>query len=366
VFSGREGDVLSTQAARAARAIDGRLRDLLVRLELGPSISPVNDLAFERQQFLRHGREPRFRYRAPPEVGSFDIGLRDLDAPAPVLELYEEKLEELRKYERMFRLLGSDDFTAMSVELYRAPNATDINTARATLERLADVAPLEYCIPAQELGRRLQARLGELGIPLRVEFDAEMGTTVSVEAAAGRIKLNPDARYSEPHIARLVVHEVDVHALRIQNGLQCPWALFSLGAAGYRELEEGLAVYHEDVTGHLYDFQAKNYAARCYAIHLALSHGFADVFEALQCYFDDAHAFRHAARVKRGLRDTSRPGALTKDYHYVSGPRRVREYLDAGEDRRLLFGGKIGFHHTEVLAGLIARGAIDPERWMVP
>ena len=109
-----------------------------------------------------------------------------------------------------------------------------------------------------------------------------------------------------------------------------------MGTAGYREAEEGLAVYFEHQLGHLYPFQEKIYAGRCLAVHLSLFAGFADVFEELLVYFDQNTAYSIVERIKRGQSDTSRPGALT------NGHRHCRATVHAGIALALL----VGVHHT--------------------
>jgi hypothetical protein len=139
-----------------------------------------------------------------------------------------------------------------------------------------------------------------------------------------------------------------------------------MGATGYREAEEGLAVYFENQTDCLYPFQEKVYAGRCWAVHLSLSAGFEDVFTAILPYFDENTAYSIVQRIKRGMTDTSRPGALTKDFHYFTGPDRVQSFLAAGGDLRLLMGGKIAFKHTSVVSKLVQDAAIDVSKWVFP
>ena len=141
---------------------------------------------------------------------------------------------------------------------------------------------------------------------------------------------------------------------------------FSMGTAGYREAEEGLAVHYENQSGNLYPYQEKIYAGRCLAVFLSLSAGFAEVFEELREYFDEETAYHIVQRVKRGLADTSHPGALTKEFHYFTGPSRVRAYLDDGGTLAMLMGGKIAFKHAPVVAKLIQDQMVDTSNWIFP
>ena len=64
-------------------------------------------------------------------------------------------------------------------------------------------------------------------------------------------------------------------------------------------------------------------------MYLSLFAGFTEVFEELMVYFDEETAYTIVERVKRGLADTSCSGALTKEFHYFTGPNRVQSYLHA-------------------------------------
>ena len=93
---------------------------------------------------------------------------------------------------------------------------------------------------------------------------------------------------------------------------------------------------------------------------------FAEVFEELLMYFDEETAYTIVERIKRGLVDTSRPGALTKEYHYFTGPERVRSYLHSRGNLQMLMGGKIAFKHARVIEKLVQKGLVDISKWVFP
>ena len=108
------------------------------------------------------------------------------------------------------------------------------------------------------------------------------------------------------------------------------------------------------------------YAGRCFAVHVALDHGFGDVFDALLPYFDIETAYYLAERTKRGLGDTSHPGALTKEFHYFSGPAKVESHLEGGGGLDLLWSGKIGFEDLPLVEALVNGGHMERSSWTVP
>ncbi len=308
-----------------------------------------------------------FQYENSPfKYAGFDplLPLETLDAPDEVVEIYQQKQHELDLTKEMFAAVGSDKFTRRAIEIFGAPTAEDAGKAREVLVRFAHVIPPEPNSSAKEFAKILKTRLEKLGISMHIKLLSSMATRISVDAAARAIYLNKKVLFAPQQIQRLLVHEVDAHAVRIHNGSCLPWGIFSMGTAGYREAEEGLAVHCEQQSGHLYPFQEKIYAGRCLAVYLALTAGFAEVFEELLVYLDEKSAYTIVERIKRGLADTSRPGALTKEFHYFTGPKKVRSYLNGGGNLSMLMGGKIAFKHVHVMAKLVQDGFADTSKWI--
>ena len=67
-------------------------------------------------------------------------------------------------------------------------------------------------------------------------------------------------------------------------------------------------------------------------------------------------AFELAVNVKRGLTDTSKPGAFTKAYIYFSGWQKVKAL--STEDRNYLSVGKISFLHLPLIKELVQEGKV--------
>ncbi|MBW1840316.1 MAG: DUF1704 domain-containing protein [Deltaproteobacteria bacterium] len=343
------------------------------QLSLGPAVKPSN-MAEERKTFF-HSRlsyrkkSPVFRYdKTSSKWADVDpvLPLESVDAPEAVIEIYREKQRELAMMRNMFAAMGSDRFTQFSIKIFGAPTDEDARRSRKVLETLSNVAPPERTCPAEEFAKLLEIRIQKLGISMDVKPMSSMATKISVDSAIRAIHLNRDTLFSPEEVRRLLVHEIDIHAVRIHNGSCIPWDIFSMGTAGYREAEEGLAVYHERRSGHLYPFQEKIYAGRCLAVYLSLSAGFAEVFEELLAYFDEQTAYSIVARIKRGLVDTARPGALTKDFHYFTGPEKVRSYVNGRGDLQMLMGGKIAFRHAKILDRLVKESLVETSDWIFP
>ncbi|MDD5624016.1 MAG: DUF1704 domain-containing protein, partial [Candidatus Peribacteraceae bacterium] len=78
-------------------------------------------------------------------------------------------------------------------------------------------------------------------------------------------------------------------------------------------------------------------------IHFALSHSFAETraFLEEELGYSREKALNKALDMKRGIRDTSEPGAFTKGIVYFRGQRMVERFLAKGGDLRRLYVGKV-------------------------
>jgi uncharacterized protein (TIGR02421 family) len=154
----------------------------------------------------------------------------------------------------------------------------------------------------------------------------------------------------------LLHHEIGTHALTYFNGLAQPFRQLSLGLPGYDELQEGLAVLAEFLSGGLTPSRLRTLAARVVAVHMLLDGAsFVDVFRELHHRngFQQEAAFTITTRVFRG-------GGLTKDAVYLRGLLRILEYLGSGGSLETLFVGKIAAHHVKMIRELQARNVLVP------
>ena len=97
----------------------------------------------------------------------------------------------------------------------------------------------------------------------------------------------------------------------------------------------------------------KTYAGRVLANDLSLKNSFCAVYNSLLEYFPKNDAWTLTLRAKRGLSDTSKPGAFTKDHIYLKGFLNVKKYAERGGDIKKLYIGKIGIEHVPLLKYII-------------
>jgi hypothetical protein len=107
------------------------------------------------------------------------------------------------------------------------------------------------------------------------------------------------------------------------------------------ETEEGLAVIHQLLS--FPDKYAWITALYYYASWYGNTHSFSELDKELQQFLSDQdRRWKMCLRVKRGIKDTSQPGAFSRNQLYFSGFVKVLRWLAAHEyDPTRLFIGKI-------------------------
>jgi len=175
-----------------------------------------------------------------------------------------------------------------------------------------------------------------------------MTTSARMDATHRLLELKKRERFSIDYVKRLAVHELGTHALRTENGLLQLLKLFKNGFAKYLETEEGLAAYNEYRSGLMTTSILRNYAGRVIAVNKALKSDFAGTYRHLRKFFSKKMSWKLAVRAKRGLKDTSKPGAYTKDCVYLKGFIEVLKFVKKN-DVDALYIGKIGIKDLTLL-----------------
>ena len=334
------------------------------------SINPKNS-SKARAAFFKNGRNPFFRYeRASPSLAGFrDILLELRFGDSPLERLFERKRKELILKAEVLLSIGTQDFSRKVKRLYPPPN-----------KRLVEQAYLLLGLPRSQGGKRILRKeavllfrraFQEMGLKYRIR-SVEMTASAQVNAERRALDLRKRERFAQDYVKRLVVHEIGTHALRTENGFLQPLKLFKNGFAHYLDTEEGLAAFNEFRAGLMTHSILRNYAGRVVAVHYALTHDFADTFAHLKRYFSEKMSWKLALRAKRGLHDTSRPGAYTKDCAYLRGFLEVWRF-SRRHDVESLYVGKIGIRDLPLLAevphlsrpkfslgDLLSKGLVEP------
>lgn len=317
-------------------------------------INPQN-LAQQKQKFfeeLEKGGEynPNFSYvPRNPLYGYFSMsptfatykrelnGLRESLRGDALDLIFDKKILDLSDRMELIRSAGTENFTNNSEKYYGRPTLKLLSLAREILskEPVQEVKNVPFAAAAKMIEAELKkARLNYAVVPR--EFSA---TVCSVNVRTKQVFLNPSVLFSANDIRRLVVHEIQGHIFRYENGLLQPYSLFARGLS--RETlctEEGIAVTLEEMEGLNVDAQLMEYAGRVMAVHYASRKSFYQTFSELLKFFPKESAFDLTVRAKRGTSRQSGPGAFTKDILYLRGKIVVGKFLKKNSIEDLYFG----------------------------
>lgn len=355
---------------RKCYSLSSKLAEISQKLNLSFAITPVN-CSLEREQFFhnfKQGKEynPTFIYpELKVNISTMEKAIESIFAKKELLPFKEiglfQTLEKLCKYLdkkiELFKAIGTPEFSTHSLALYGKPDRLCIDTARKILE--GDRVQYDEIITAKAIKEALGEEIKKFNLDWRIRIVDNITTKVSISSLNKEILINKKSGFTLFEARRLKVHEVDIHVIRAENGSRQPLSIFQTGLGGYQETEEGLSVYFEEKTNNLDKFQERLYAARALGVALALKGSFFFVFSRLSQYLPEGSAYRITERIKRGIRETSREGGISKDYHYISGREKIKEYIKRQGDIRLLFVGKIGLEDVHLVKKLLEKAILN-------
>ena len=340
------------------KEIDKHIDSLNDRFPFYNWLIPVN-LNTELKRFKRNplSYNPDFIYKYTNRgLDEAEKILSNIDpAPGAAKDLYIALKEEYYNKIELIRRIGKPlAFTEMSLSIFGWMDEADKQFSEDVLDTYSDDNYLEN-IPAEDIKNGLETMVAEKGIVgWQVILDDRIASKVTVKPTERTIYVRSDVDFFPSELERLKVHEVAVHLFRAANGEKQPYAIFKNGLAGYLEAEEGLAVYYENKMKVCNQQQMKIYAGRYKAVEQALYKSFAEVFRELKNWFPDEMALRLTFRAKRGMTDTSQPGALTKDIHYISGYKKVKKLMIDRTMANVFFCGKTGLNHIEKISRMLS------------
>jgi len=312
-------------------------------------LTPTN-LKEEKQKFMEdNDYNPVFNYKEPR------ADLNEIRAELVAIEPDDSVVGNLLKGIRDKYLLdlellearGTEQFQHISKKTHDVPDEELINKAQELICLETVQEPIIYS--TDEVLSRLKVAFMKYGVNWQVE-ENEMIATAAVKTAKRKLLIKKDSRFSKSFLKRIIVHEIGTHIVRAENGRSQPYKIFARGLPGYLMTEEGLAVYNEEINDCLNNFVLKVYAGRVLAIESAMKTSFSETYKMLRNHFSDSTAWRLTLRAKRGLKDTSQPGAFTKDIAYLKGYLAIKKYVEDGGDISKLYYGKIGLQHIELIS----------------
>lgn len=345
--------------------VDNQLAEIEQTYRFLLLISPVNTLK-ARDEFGKSGFKvnPEFLYRVLPvdpdqlKEALYQIKVRSIEDPTLAF-LYQEKREEIDKQLTMLSERGTKNFMYSSIRLYDAVDPELLKQAKAILYRFPSKKTLtkdwadchDLAQAAREEIHRYKQAYPDLDATVSIKHDI-----IGMMVSKGQVLIGESFKVPQNRVEALIHHEVGTHVLTYYNGKAQPLKLLYSGFADYDELQEGLAVLAEFLTGGLTRGRLRLLAARVVAGH-SVTEGadFCETFHELHHNygFDMGTAFDITARIHQG-------GGCTKDIIYLRGLIKLMDYLKKGGALEPLFIGKISQKHVPFMEELHYRKILKP------
>lgn len=347
--------------------IDERLAEYSNLFDFLLLVTPIN--AHEAWQSFaksKYRSNPVFHYRPMPidpeliKRKLYNLPIEDIADPT-IAYLFRDKRKEVDRMLNMLSDRDKPDFVYSSQQLFGNIDEDLLEVARAILvasDRPQQSAEEQEMIDANAFAALagveldyLKQQYSPVSTAVRVRDDVE-----GVMVSRGTLNISSRYRISKARAFSLLQHEVGTHVATYYNGKAQPFRLFYVGVPGYEQLQEGLAVLSEYITGGLTNQRMRILAARVVAVQNMLTgNSFADTFDMLTEKYGFKHeaAFHVAMRVYRG-------GGLTKDAVYLKGLLNVIEYVKQGKDIGRLLVGKIRQDYLPIIDELMHRQLLKP------
>lgn len=328
-------------------------------------VTPINvEEAWD--EFAKSGylKNPVFHYRPMPvdpeliKRKLYNLPVEDISDPT-IAFLFRDKRKETDRMLNMMQEREKHDFMLTSLQLFGPVSEQLLDVAKALLVAIGipEKAPAttprltaaEFAVMAQKELKWLRTQDKSISATVNIADDIE-GVLVS----RGILNINSGFGVSKKRALPLLQHEVGTHIVTYYNGKAQPLELFSIGVPGYEELQEGLAVLAEYLTGGLTGSRMRTLAARVVAVQEMVSgKSFVDTFHLLtdKYGFLPRSSYNICMRVYRG-------GGLTKDAVYLKGFLNIIEYIKKGKDLKDLLIGKIREDYLPVVQELIQRNIL--------
>ncbi len=346
-----------------------------------------------REQFLADRTIPQFVYHRLHQfddvkylesLQTVQDQIASMPADDDIRVLYIEKLNELHTRARLIGAMKQKDDFAVSVladELFGTCVQTGVELAdefEALLVRSHTLHTHRPRIDAQRFEKMVRATLDYYGLQ---HWNTRLVHRQSVSIARGEssarppvVKIPKTLLLTKSRAARLLTHEIEVHALRTANGMTSPILLLGRGLAGYVATDEGLALAMQRKIGTGASAMPGLWDA--WAAALSKEMDFRSCFEILYearrklnvaLNIDDADdaafdsAWRLMMRVTRGIHHPNAAGlGFRRDHLYRSGLIEVQHAITRhGESAILptLFAGHASLAHIPFLQsrGIVGR-----------
>lgn len=347
-------------------AIDKALTTENQRFDFLLLVTPINvPEAWQTFKKNKFSKPPLFQYRPIPvdpdqvKRSLYSLPIEDIYDPT-IAYLFRDKRRELSDMMSMLDDRDSEDFVHGSLQVFGNVSESLFKISEALLT-IIDSGPMQEFNSSKILNAKEFSELAKEEIQyLQSQYDFETSVRIREDISGimvnrGALNLGKNYRIPIERAEAMIQHEVGTHITTYFNGKAQPLQLFSLGVPGYEQLQEGLAVFAEYLTGGLTNERLRTIAARVIAVrYMLMGYSFVETFQLLvdQYHFEEEASFLIAMRVHRG-------GGLTKDAVYLQGLIELIEYIKEGNDLNLLTIGKIRRDYLPIIQDLIQRGFLN-------
>lgn len=345
----------------------------------------------QKDRFLRDGKMPNPDYEPIDVSEPRDLiaqARKSIDGHHVVFEWLGRLADTLETTTHLISSRGTAEFYEHSAALYGQPKklmldkkTRVIDLARHMDGTLEDLDFSKLVIEGYETQLTAKEFAKELSEKLKPHFGdkaplVEISDTLSAKAVAGRtrIRVRASASFTERDIEQLLQHEALIHTATALNGRAQPhFKILGRAHAGTTEVQEGLAVFAEIISGAMDPQRFRRLSDRVIAIQMSIDGAdFKEVFDFYNERLDDPEqAFENTRRIFRGGVLTG--GApFTKDMVYLNGLLRVHNFmrtvvkLGRADLIRILFSGKMDIEDVPALAQMVASGRMRNPQFMPP
>ncbi len=344
-----------------------------------------------RRRFLSSGALPAPDYQTI-DTSSASKAIADarakLDGDHVVTQWVGRLCATLESQVGLLKFRGTPEFFTHSKALFGEPTELMIDRTTRVIDLAvhldASLADLDFDklvvegyqkhLKAAEFAKALRARLGR-----HFGEDApkvKVVPNLSAKALAGstRIRVRKGADFTPRDVDQLLQHEALVHVATALNGrAQNQFEILGRAHAGSTEVQEGLAVFAEIISGAMDPQRFRRLADRVIAIEMTIQG--ADFKEVYDYYVerlgDTDMAYENTRRIFRGG-VISGGAPFTKDMVYLNGLLRVHNYmrsvvkLGRADLIRIAFTGKLDIEDLPAIAYLAGEGELTPPKFMPP
>lgn len=357
------------------KKLDHELYEILLTLPKLPFLRMVRQdrraLNASRKQFFTDQATPTFVY---PKALAFDANgyleklanaqkqIASTTAVEPLKALYQNKCEELRlRATCILAMQNGDDRTVTDCAkvMFGTPSQS-LKTLQTELANRTQQTGHTHAkkIEAElfaSLTRRVLDHYGLTDWRIKIVRRSNIQIGHNTKGRPPLVRIPANLSVSKVRAIRLLVHEIEIHALRTANGVQSPLNLLAIGCAGYIRTDEGLAMLYQDIKATKVHSLHMSGFWEAYTAALSAELSFTETFDELTQTISKESAWRLCVRAYRGIQHPSQQGlGFFRDHLYRSGRLAIESAIaEQGEQiLPLLFAGKAGLSDLPILQAL--------------